>query len=60
VLERYGEHIVHMDLLPIGAERRNWVLTLVSDGYVTVRHPDQQVLFEMADAIGTDLQLFAQ
>jgi hypothetical protein len=60
LLERYGEHIVHMDLLPVGAERRNWILTLVSDGYVTVRHPDQQACFDIADAVGTDLQLYAQ
>ncbi|MCC6317947.1 MAG: ATP-grasp domain-containing protein [Gemmatimonadaceae bacterium] len=60
LLERYGEHVVHVDLLPVGAERRNWILTLVSDGYVTVRHPDQQACFDIADAFGTDLRLFAQ
>ncbi len=59
LLERYGEHVVHMDLLPIGAPRRNWILTLVSDGYVTVRHPDQQACFDMSDAFGTDLRLYA-
>jgi hypothetical protein len=59
LIERYGEAIVHMDLLPIGAERRNWILTLVSDGYVTVRHPDMQTCFDIADAVGTDLQLYA-
>ena len=60
LLERYGEHVVHLDLLPVGAERRNWILTLVSDGYVTVRHPDQQATFDMSDAFGTELRLFAQ
>jgi formate-dependent phosphoribosylglycinamide formyltransferase (GAR transformylase) len=60
LMERYGESIVHLDLLPIGAERRNWILTLVSDGYVTVRHPDRQTCFDIADAVGTDLQLYAQ
>ncbi|MGQ0765559.1 MAG: ATP-grasp domain-containing protein [Gemmatimonadota bacterium] len=60
LLERYGEHVVHLDLLPVGAERRNWILTLVSDGYVTIRHPDQQACFDMADAFGTDLRLYAQ
>lgn len=60
LLERYGESVVHIDLLPVGAERRNWILTLVSDGYVTVRHPDQQACFDIADAFGTDLRLFAR
>lgn len=59
LFERYGESIVHVDLLPVGAERRNWIMTLVSDGYVTVRNPDQQVCFDIADAVGTDLRLFA-
>jgi hypothetical protein len=60
LMERYGEHIVHVDLLPVGAERRNWILTLVSDGYVTVRHPELQACFDISDAVGTDLRLFAQ
>ena len=59
LLNRYGEHIVHMDLLPVGAQRRNWVLTLISDGYVVVRHPDFQACCDIADAVGTDLQLYA-
>ncbi len=56
---RYGQHIVHVDLLPIGAPRRNWVQTLISDGYVCVRHPDLQAAMDIADAVGTDLQLYA-
>lgn len=59
ILQRYGEHIVHMDLLPLGAERRNWILTLISDGYVAVRHPDLQMCMEISDAVGTELRLFA-
>ncbi|MDF1503474.1 ATP-grasp domain-containing protein [Roseisolibacter sp. H3M3-2] len=56
---RFGDAIVNVDLLPVGAPRRDWVLTLISDGYVTVRHPDKDTLWAMADAIGTDLQLYA-
>lgn len=59
IMARFGEHIVHVDLLPVGAERRNWIQTLVSDGYVVVRHPDLQACFDISDAIGTDLQLHA-
>ncbi|HEX9563502.1 MAG TPA: hypothetical protein VF981_06015 [Gemmatimonadaceae bacterium] len=59
IMARFGEHIVHLDLLPVGAERRNWIQTLVSDGYVVVRHPDLQTCYEMSDAVGTDLQLYA-
>lgn len=56
---RFGEWIVNVDLLPVGAPRRDWVLTLISDGYVTVRHPDKDTLFAMADLVGTDLHLHA-
>lgn len=59
IMARFGEHIVHVDLLPVGAERRNWIQTLVSDGYVVVRHPDLQACYEISDAVGTDLQLYA-
>lgn len=56
---RYGPHIVHVDLLPIGAPRRNWIQTLISDGYVCVRHPDLQAAMDIADAVGTDLTMYA-
>jgi hypothetical protein len=58
-MARFGEHIAHVDLLPVGAERRNWIQTLVSDGYVVVRHPDLQACYDISDAVGTDLQLYA-
>ncbi len=57
--QRFGEHIVHVDLLPVGAQRRDWILTLISDGYVTIRHPDFEQACLIADAVSTDLQLYA-
>ena len=59
LIQRFGEHIVHVDLLPVGAMRRDWILTLISDGYVTIRHPDFEQACMIADAVGTDLQLYA-
>jgi biotin carboxylase len=56
---RFGAHIAAIELLPLGAPRRNWILTLVSDGFVVVRHPDLQATLDMADAVGTDLHLYA-
>ncbi|MGQ0639268.1 MAG: ATP-grasp domain-containing protein [Gemmatimonadaceae bacterium] len=60
IMADYGEHIVHIDLLPVGAERRNWIQTLISDGMVTLRHADFQTACEMADQVGMRLQLYAQ
>ncbi|HEX9349331.1 MAG TPA: ATP-grasp domain-containing protein [Gemmatimonadales bacterium] len=56
---RFGPHIAAVELLPVGAPRRNWILTLVSDGFLVVRHPDLQTTLDMADAVGTDLHLYA-
>ena len=48
-----------VDLLPIGAHRRDWRATLISDGMVIVRHPELDGLIEMADRFATELQLYA-
>jgi hypothetical protein len=56
----YGEHIVWDRLLPVGAPRRNWRSTLVSDGFLMVRHPELAALVQMSDDIGENLQLIAQ
>jgi hypothetical protein len=57
--QRYGDAVVVVNLLPIGAHRRNWKQTLISDGYLIVRHPDLDTLLEIADAAGTDVNLYA-
>ncbi|GJM22482.1 MAG: hypothetical protein DHS20C15_23970 [Planctomycetota bacterium] len=59
LMHRYGRHIVAVELLPIGAPRRNWKQTLLSDGHLMVRHPDLSSCIEICDAVGTDLQLYA-
>ncbi len=56
---RFGEHVVWNTLSPPGTPRRDWLKTLISDGFVMLRHPDIVRTIEMADAIGTDLQLYA-
>jgi formate-dependent phosphoribosylglycinamide formyltransferase (GAR transformylase) len=59
LLARYGEHIACIDLLAVGEPRRNWLQTLISDGYLIVRHPSLERALEIADAVGTDLRLYA-
>ena len=51
--------VAAVELNPIGALRRNWKQQLVGDGMVVVRHPDLQTCAEMADRIGTELQIIA-
>ncbi|MGH7731281.1 MAG: ATP-grasp domain-containing protein [Candidatus Eiseniibacteriota bacterium] len=55
----FGPHVVNVDLLPVGAQRRDWLQTLISDGMVIVRHPDLTATLHMADRVGTDLRLIA-
>ncbi len=59
LLARYGEAVVALDLLPVGAHRRDWRATLISDGMVIVRHRDLSATLEMTDRFATDLQLLA-
>jgi hypothetical protein len=59
LLAEIGEHIVHLDLLPLGAPRRDWTSTIISDGIVALRHPDLDTTIEMADRVATELQLYA-
>lgn len=59
-LARFGQHVAVLDLLPVGAHRRNWLQTLISDGYAIVRHPNLETCLAMADRFGTDVQLFAR
>jgi biotin carboxylase len=58
--DRFGRHVVWNTLLPPGTPRRDWRKTLVSDGFIMLRHPDLGVTLAMADAVGVELQLFAE
>lgn len=59
LMSEFGEHVCAVDLLPLGAPRRDWKQTLISDGMLVLRHPDLDTLVEMSNRFGTDLQLFA-
>ncbi len=54
-----GQHVVWNTLLPVGTPRRDWRKTLVSDGFIMLRHPDLKATIEMADRVGSELHLHA-
>jgi biotin carboxylase len=56
---RHGESVVWNTLLPVGTPRRNWRATLVSDGFIMLRHPDLATTLALADEVGTRVQLYA-
>ncbi len=57
--KHFGKHIVWNTLLTPGTPRRDWRQTLVSDGFIMLRHPNLAATLEMADAVGTELHLNA-
>ncbi len=60
VRARYGPWIADENLSPIGAPRRDWKQTLISDGYLILRHPDLEKTCEMADFVGERLRIYAE
>ena len=47
------------NLLKPGQRRRDWNATLVSDGFLIIRHPDWKVAQFLAEKVATDINLFA-
>jgi formate-dependent phosphoribosylglycinamide formyltransferase (GAR transformylase) len=59
LLSEYGDHVVTLDLAPIGAPRADWQASVTADGVLIVRHPDLGSTLEMADRFAAELHLHA-
>jgi hypothetical protein len=59
LLARYGEQVVALELLPVGAPRRDWRATTIGDGMVIVRHPELAETLEIAQRFAAELHLYA-
>jgi biotin carboxylase len=59
-VHRHRAHLVEQRLLPVGAPRRNWKQTLVSDGYLLLRHPDWDTACRLASEAATDITMWAE
>ena len=59
-MHRYGEYVVEQHLLPIGAPRRNWKQTLISDGHILLRHPDWRIANELANIVANEITMYAE
>lgn len=59
LVAEHRRHLCVVDLLPVGAHRRDWRATLLSDGMVIVRHPELEGLLEVCDGFAQDLHLYA-
>ncbi len=58
MMAEYGEHIVNVDLLPLGAPRRDWQATVLSDGVIVARHPDVDEAIAIGNWIAANVHLF--
>ena len=56
---RHGEHVVWENLLPLGTPRRDWTKTLLSDGFLVLRHPDLATALDMARTAARDIRMMA-
>ncbi len=59
-MRRFGEHVVDQRLLPVGAPRRDWKQTLVSDGFILLRHPDWDAACTLAAEAARSITMYAE
>lgn len=59
LLQRYADHVARVDLLPLGAPRRDWQQTFLSDGNIVVRSPDFDATRAIADEVARAVKLIA-
>lgn len=57
---RFGKAVLEDELLRPGTHRRDWKQTLVSDGYLMIRHPDWDIAKQISFAAATDVVLYAE
>lgn len=58
-MSRFRDHVIRQDLLPVGAQRRNWKETFLSDGNVVVRHTDEDECARMARIFADSVRMIA-
>lgn len=59
LLTEYGDSVANVELLPVGAPRRDWRASVIGDGLVIVRHAEFERVVEMTDRFAEDLRMYA-
>ena len=59
-LSKYGSSVVVENLRKPGQMRRDWKQTLLSDGFVILRHPNWNVTKHIAEKFAVEVKLFAK
>lgn len=58
-VERHRANLARVDVLPVGAPRRDWTQTFLSDGNLVVRHPDDAATLALAREAAATIKLYA-
>lgn len=59
-VQMHNAHICVENLLRPGQHRRDWNQTLVSDGFMILRHPSWEMAKHLAERFAVEVQLFAK
>jgi hypothetical protein len=59
ILAEHGEHVPLIDLVPVGAPRRDWTQVVTGDGWMVARHPDLRACVSLADRLSTEVRMIA-
>src|ERR1035441_10640053 len=59
LLASCSEHVAALELLPVGAPRRDWRGTTLRAGRVIIRHPELPAALEIAQRFAAELHLYA-
>jgi len=59
LLGEFGDAVAVVDLLPVGAPRRDWRSSVIGDGMIVVRHPEFQRVVEMTDRFAAEVHMYA-
>jgi hypothetical protein len=57
LMARFREHVMVIDLVPIGSPRRDWQSSAIGDGWIVVRHPDLATALSIGDAFASELRI---
>jgi len=59
VLAHYGEHIVNIEMSPVGSARQDFRKVVVGDGWIVARHPNLEVALDIANHLANDVRVVA-
>ncbi|MBD0292550.1 MAG: hypothetical protein ICV70_03105 [Jiangellaceae bacterium] len=60
LLSQYGEAVVAVELVDVGAPRKDWRASVIGDGLIIVRHPELQRVIEMTERFAAEFQMYAE